>query len=80
MQVVITSSQSWVEVVSNIGGMLGLCAGISLLSLAEVIYWLLHLSFVKVAGNKDGQPALSDKRAEKKAKKMVSKKRWSIIL
>ena len=29
------------DFISNIGGLLGVCAGISILSCAEVIYWLL---------------------------------------
>ena len=39
MQVTITASMSWVDMVSNIGGSLGLCAGISVLSLVEVLFW-----------------------------------------
>ena len=29
------------DLISNIGGLLGLCAGISILSCAEIIYWLV---------------------------------------
>ena len=29
------------DVISNIGGLLGVCAGISILSCAEIIYWLV---------------------------------------
>ena len=39
MEVTITASMSWVDMVSNIGGSLGLCAGISVLSLVEVLFW-----------------------------------------
>ena len=28
------------DFISNIGGLLGLCAGISILSCAEIVYWL----------------------------------------
>ena len=29
------------DFISNIGGLLGLCAGISIISCAEIIYWLV---------------------------------------
>ena len=29
------------DLISNIGGLLGVCAGVSLLSCAEILYWLL---------------------------------------
>ena len=28
------------DIISNIGGLLGVCAGISILSCAEIVYWL----------------------------------------
>ena len=29
------------DLISNIGGLLGVCAGVSILSCAEIIYWLV---------------------------------------
>ena len=29
------------DLISNIGGLLGVCAGISILSCVEIIYWML---------------------------------------
>ena len=29
------------DIISNIGGLLGVCAGISILSAAEILYWLV---------------------------------------
>jgi hypothetical protein len=68
MQVVITSSQSSVKVVSNIGGLLGLCAGVSLLSLAEIIYWALSYGLAKMHGNKTGVP-MKERQKRQKCKK-----------
>ena len=31
---------TWVDFISNIGGIGGFCLGISLLSVAEIFYWL----------------------------------------
>ena len=70
MQVVITSSQSWVDVTSNIGGMLGLCAGISLVSLAEIVYWALLFGVAKISGNISGTPVRKSKLNQGKLKKI----------
>ena len=36
---------SLVDIISNIGGLLGLCAGVSILSCAEIIYWFILRMF-----------------------------------
>ena len=41
-KVVFKPRMSWIDLVSNIGGSLGLCAGISMLSVAEVIFWTIN--------------------------------------
>ena len=33
------------DFISNIGGLLGLCAGVSILSCAEIVYWLVIKMF-----------------------------------
>jgi hypothetical protein len=67
---VITSSQSWVDLTSNIGGMLGVCAGISLVSLAEIIYWLLLFIVAKIPSNIPRNKTTKKKSVEKKPNKV----------
>ena len=63
VKVVITASMSWIDLVSNIGGSLGLCAGISMLSLAEIIFWA-----IKYIGAKTGRENYPQMKRNKTAR------------
>ncbi len=43
LKVVLTATVTFVDMISNIGGIMGLFCGISFLSLAEIAYWMAKL-------------------------------------
>ena len=55
MTVVLAPTVSLIEMVSNFGGILGLFTGISILSLAEIAFWILKALVKKVTDLKTVQ-------------------------
>lgn len=57
---------TWQEIVSNFGGLLGLCVGFSLVSIIEIFYFLTVRLYQNIASAKDLQPNSEDTQFDKK--------------
>lgn len=47
-RITMSATVSFMEVVSSIGGTLGLFAGFSIISMAELMYWLVKITVAKI--------------------------------
>ncbi len=47
MEMVMTATVTVIDMISNIGGTLGLFCGFSILSVVEIIYWTCKIAAVK---------------------------------
>ena len=61
---VVTATVTLVDMISNIGGTLGLCCGLSVLSVVEAVYWAWKC-LVKGTGAKYGRKKGVKRRVKK---------------